>query len=108
MPGQAHHDPTTACRAKAERAVRCARVADVAAIEELLHRRSDLSTFVVHFTRDSGRASARENLEAILYSQTIEARTVYGMAKNLAAKILMSLIRSVRCVSPKPRSNTRG
>lgn len=65
--------------------MRCAKVADVVAIEELLHRRSDLSTFVVHFTRDSGRASARENLEAVLHSQTIEARTVYGMAKNLAA-----------------------
>ncbi|MCP3799759.1 abortive infection system antitoxin AbiGi family protein [Allokutzneria sp. A3M-2-11 16] len=52
------------------------------AIESLLHRRTDLSTFVVHFTKDSGGATARQNLAAILENHTIEARTAYGMVKD--------------------------
>jgi hypothetical protein len=40
----------------------------MATIEELLHRRTDLSTFLVHFTRDYGtpEVPARENLLSIL------------------------------------------
>jgi hypothetical protein len=56
-------------------------------IEELLQRRTDLSTFVVHFTRDQGRdASARDNLLNILLTRCIEARNVYSMAKQLAER----------------------
>lgn len=55
----------------------------MATIEELLHRRTDLSTFVVHFTRDSPSSAARDNLLSILRSRCLEARTTYGMAKNL-------------------------
>ena len=49
-------------------------------IENLLNRRSDLSTFVVHLTRDGvgGKPTARENLEAILTAGRIEARTPMG------------------------------
>jgi hypothetical protein len=34
----------------------------MAAIEDLLHRRTDLSTFLVHLTRDGPQGTARENL----------------------------------------------
>ncbi|WDZ91197.1 abortive infection system antitoxin AbiGi family protein [Nocardiopsis sp. HUAS JQ3] len=57
----------------------------MATIEELLHRRTDLSTFLVHLTRDDEEsgAKARQNLLDILEYNRIEARKVYGMAKNL-------------------------
>jgi Putative abortive phage resistance protein AbiGi, antitoxin len=50
-------------------------------IEDLLQRRSDLSTFLVHFTR-AYRGSARANLLAILEERVIEARAAYGMGKG--------------------------
>lgn len=49
-------------------------------IEALLHRRSDLSTFLVHLTRDTKRP-ARNNLLGILSDHTIRARTALGMAQ---------------------------
>jgi hypothetical protein len=62
----------------------------MATIEELLHRRTDLSTFVVHFTKDTNNppASAAENLVSILSNLRIEARTAYGMARALAERFL--------------------
>jgi hypothetical protein len=54
----------------------------MASIEELLHRRSDLSTFLVHLTRD-GTQSARDNLVCMLRERMIEARTPMGMAVDL-------------------------
>lgn len=50
-------------------------------IQELLARRSDLSTFVVHLTRktDDGK-TPRQNLRSIIRNQTIEARTPFGPA----------------------------
>lgn len=65
-------------------------------IEELLHRRSDLSTFLVHFTRD-GEASARDNLLSMLRERRIYARSVYGMMKNQAAAN-PALAEKQRCV----------
>src|ERR1022692_1163429 len=53
-------------------------------IEDLLHRRTDLSTFVVHFTRAFGGDSSKDNLLNILSQSTIEARTVFGMGKSMA------------------------
>jgi hypothetical protein len=65
----------------------CGKIGAMPTIEELLHRRTDLSTFVVHFTRDQGRdGSARDNLLNILLTRCIEARNVYGMAKQLAER----------------------
>ncbi|MEV0529922.1 hypothetical protein AB0I66_41595 [Streptomyces sp. NPDC050439] len=52
-------------------------------IEALLHRRTDLSAFVVHFTRATARATASDNLKAILEDRAIEARNVFGMAIDL-------------------------
>lgn len=57
------------------------------AIEDLLHRRNDLSTFLVHLTRDTGNRSASDNLLGILANADtpkIEARSTMGMAKDLA------------------------
>lgn len=59
----------------------------MATIEDLLHRRGDLSTFLVHLTRgaDSGTTSARDNFKSILSNECIEARTALGMAKDREA-----------------------
>ncbi len=58
----------------------------MATIEELLHRRTDLSTFLVHFARSYNRRSARNNLVSILRDRRIEARSVYGMAGRLVER----------------------
>lgn len=52
-------------------------------IKDLLARRNDLSTFVIHLTRqtDDGN-SPRENLRSILRNQIVEARTPFGPAAN--------------------------
>lgn len=49
-------------------------------IRSLIARRTDLSTFVVHLTRNYRGTVARENLEGILNRVQIEARTPYGAA----------------------------
>lgn len=58
----------------------------MATIEQLLHRRTDLSTFVVHFTRNAAETSGLDNLRSILRCRKLEARNVYGMAGCLANK----------------------
>jgi len=50
------------------------------AIDEVIARRSDLSTFIVHLTRDEDSETAKDRLESIIKSRTIEARTMYGAA----------------------------
>lgn len=65
-------------------------------ISHVLARRTDLSTFLVHLSRDGG-ATALANLQAILQSMTIEARTPFGQAvSKLAAAGLPT--DSQRCV----------
>lgn len=49
-------------------------------IEELIHRRTDLSTFVIHWTRDFDSDPARENLISMLKDGKIAARTPMGAA----------------------------
>lgn len=49
-------------------------------IEELLARRTDLSTFLVHLTRDGNGHTAKENLISIVTSGTIQAKSVFGPA----------------------------
>ena len=51
-------------------------------IRELVARRSDLSTFLVHLTRDSEAGLAADALRSILRSGRIEARSVFGHAKS--------------------------
>jgi len=43
-------------------------------IEDLIHRRSDLGTFLVHLTRD-GDEAAPERLRGILQQHTLKAKT---------------------------------
>lgn len=51
-------------------------------IEGMLHRRNDLSTFLVHFTKDApdGTGSGFDALKGIVTRLKIEARTAYGAA----------------------------
>ena len=51
-------------------------------IDSLLHRRPDLSTFLVHLTAASPAAEA--NLISILTSGRLEARNAYGLLRDLA------------------------
>ena len=59
----------------------------VPTISEVLNRRGDLSTFVVHLTRDHGGKSASENLRSILDSGTITARSPMGWARDVASEL---------------------
>ncbi|PTY03326.1 hypothetical protein DB346_05450 [Verrucomicrobia bacterium LW23] len=54
-------------------------------LHDILNRRSDLSTFLVHLTRANGEMSAQDNLTKIIESRFIEARNVYGHLKSRAA-----------------------
>lgn len=55
-------------------------------IAEVLHRRSDLSTFLVHLTK-SGTEDALHNLRKMLGEGTIEARTAMGWTAKKAAEL---------------------
>jgi len=52
-------------------------------IKEVLDRRGDLSTFVIHLTKDKGDISALNNLVSIFQNLTIEARSPMGIAKDM-------------------------
>jgi hypothetical protein len=47
-------------------------------IKEMLDRRTDLPTFVVHLTRRTADASARANLESMLRQRCIRAINAMG------------------------------
>lgn len=50
--------------------------------KDLIARRSDLSTFIVHLTRDEENGeTAIEHLKSIIRDLTIEARNMYGAAR---------------------------
>lgn len=51
-------------------------------IRELVSRRSDLSTFLVHLCRDTEASDARAALQSILTTHRIEARSVFGQARR--------------------------
>lgn len=55
----------------------------MATIEDLLHRRTDLSTFLVHLTRTRDAESPRDNLLAIAENGKVEARQARGPAEGL-------------------------
>lgn len=57
-------------------------------IQQLLARRSDLSTFLVHLTREyPDGTSAKDNLKSILNDKVIEARNPYGSALSHLRKL---------------------
>lgn len=70
-------------------------------IGDLLNRRSDLSTFLVHLTKGDDPKAA---LESILADQAIDARSAMGWAKNEAEAFGRSAERSQRvvCFSETP------
>lgn len=49
-------------------------------IDEILSQRSDLSTFLVHLTKQTEEYSAKEVLTKILADRTIKARSPFGQA----------------------------
>jgi hypothetical protein len=49
-------------------------------IRTVISRRSDLSTFIVHLTRDDNSELAKDRLKSIVQSRTIQARTAFGSA----------------------------
>jgi hypothetical protein len=53
-----------------------------ALIRDILHRRTDLSTFVAHLTRRLGGVSALDALASIARTGTLEARAALGWAKD--------------------------
>jgi hypothetical protein len=66
-------------------------------IREILNRRSDLSTFLVHLTRDSAEVGAAENLRDIIKTRRIEARSVFGHLRRRLGEIGKDLD-SQKCV----------
>jgi len=81
-------------------------MADPIDIEQLLNRRSDLSTFVVHLTKGGagGTPSSKENLEAILTSGIIQARTPMGWTGVGKARLSATALASMKvvCFSETP------
>jgi hypothetical protein len=49
---------------------------------EVIARRSDLSTFLVHLTRSEGHETGAQRLEGILHHWQIAARSMFGAAKR--------------------------
>jgi hypothetical protein len=56
-------------------------------IQQLLARRSDLGTFLVHLTREYDGTPAKDNLKSILNDKTIEARNSYGSATSRLSEL---------------------
>jgi hypothetical protein len=82
-------------------------------IQQLLARRSDLGTFLVHLTREYPDGTpAKDNLKSILNDRVIEARNPYGSAisrlselKSLTSENLDS--QKVVCFTETPLENVR-
>lgn len=54
----------------------------MARIQEILHRRTDLSTFLVHLTRSHDGMTAKERLQAIVDDHELLARSPMGWARQ--------------------------
>jgi hypothetical protein len=52
-------------------------------IRDVLNRRTDLSTFVVHLTKDTGERTARQALESIIDERQLHARSPMGFAAEM-------------------------
>jgi hypothetical protein len=64
---------------------------------EVIARRSDLSTFLVHLTRTSGAKSAPDRLRAILETGQLDAASMFGMAKKKLEEEFL-VLDSQKCV----------
>lgn len=71
-------------------------------IEQMLHRRNDLSTFLVHFVRDiPPQQTSEQALWSILTNGRIEARNAYGLAARHADPDVVATQRVV-CFTETP------
>jgi hypothetical protein len=66
-------------------------------ITDLLARRTDLSTFLVHLTRATDGRTAKQNLFRIIETNTLEARNPFGTAAQALQRAKLSTD-SQRCV----------
>ncbi|CAB4702176.1 MAG: hypothetical protein F2667_05240 [Actinobacteria bacterium] len=78
-------------------------------IEELLHRRSDLSTFLVHLTRAGETTTARENLVSMIAGgqdedgiASIQARSPYGPARDYDDHLGLVATQKAVCFTETP------
>jgi hypothetical protein len=72
-------------------------------IQQLLSRRTDLSTFLVHLTRDSGTLTAKDKLKAILSEGRILASSPFGSAVSPLQKSSLSTeSQNVVCFTETP------
>jgi Putative abortive phage resistance protein AbiGi, antitoxin len=68
-------------------------------IDEILARRSDLSAFLVHLSRNSNALTAKERLKSIIHDQKIKAMTAFGHAVQALNNNNNISSESQRCVS---------
>lgn len=81
----------------------------MASIEDLLQRRTDLSTFLIHLTRDTpgdDRPSARENLLTMIGDGYIEARSPFGPASMHEPNLTYAATQKVVCFTETPLEHT--
>ncbi len=79
----------------------------MAEIKELLHRRNDLSTFLVHLTRDKDGRSARDNLLSILRDGHLKAHGPMGLAASRAGRVpAFDELQKVVCFTETPLEQT--
>ena len=78
-------------------------------IEELLHRRSDLSTFLVHMTRAGVTTTARQNLVSMIAGNededgisAIQARSPYGPARDYDDRLGLVATQKAVCFTETP------
>jgi hypothetical protein len=71
-------------------------------IGELLHRRSDLSTYLVHLTKSYEGKSPLDNLVSIMDSKCLQARTAYGMGAGFEDEADFLETQKVVCFSETP------
>ncbi|GIE76265.1 hypothetical protein Aph02nite_22150 [Actinoplanes philippinensis] len=76
------------------------------AIENLLQRRTDLSTFLVHLTRDGMQGNARDNLLAMAEDKFIEARNPFGPASKYEPLLADSVSQKAVCFTETPLEHT--
>lgn len=77
-------------------------------IEDLLSKRSDLSTFLVHLTRSHAGVTAKERLHRIITSQRLDIGDAMGLAvSTLAAGQLNADSQRCVCFTETPLENVK-
>jgi hypothetical protein len=77
-------------------------------IEDLLSKRSDLSTFLVHLTRTQDGQSAKDRLKAIIKGRQVELGTPMGQAVSLLkAKQVSADSQRCVCFTETPLENVK-